>query len=159
MVDRFLEIAEEGDFWDEAALLAFEEFKHNRPSSALWFLADELVKDCNPEDPSHHRRAMWSGQIANVIGKKTLEKSGKRGDFFLTTLTPILLQTAQSPLLNPVERAKAAESLDALDYVPEDLYTFVEIPGNGYIPKFWIGKYPVTNRQYARFLVPENFTD
>jgi formylglycine-generating enzyme required for sulfatase activity len=159
MVVQFRAIAEEGDFWDEAALLAFEELKHNRTSAALWFLADELVKDCDLENASHHRRVMWSGQIANLIGKKTLEDGKSRGQSYLNTLKPILRQTAQSALLNPVERAEAADGLDGLGYVPEDQYTFVEIPGGEQLPTFWMGKYPVTNRQYARFLTPANFSD
>jgi formylglycine-generating enzyme required for sulfatase activity len=71
----------------------------------------------------------------------------------------ILLQKAQDSLLNPIERAEAADTLDSLGYAPEDLYSFVKIPGDEKCAIFWIGKHPVTNRQYARFLHPEHFDD
>jgi formylglycine-generating enzyme required for sulfatase activity len=159
MTDQFRALAEEGDFWDEAALLAFEELKHNRTSLALWFLADELVKDCDLENPCHQRQVMWSGQIANLIGRKTLEQGGRRGSRYLGTLESKLLTAAQGTLLNPAERAEAADALDGLGYISEDLYSFVEIPGDDKVSTFWIGKYPITNRQYARFLTPENFSN
>ncbi|MCJ7694822.1 MAG: hypothetical protein MUO40_05280, partial [Anaerolineaceae bacterium] len=60
-------------------------------------------------------------------------------------------------LLSPIERARAANELDANGYCPDDIYDFVEIPRTPYFPNFLIGKYPVTNVQYARFLKPENF--
>jgi formylglycine-generating enzyme required for sulfatase activity len=70
-----------------------------------------------------------------------------------------LLQNAQDSLLNPIERAEAADALDRLGYAPEELYSMVEIHGDEKCATFWIGKYPVTNAQYARFLKPENFAD
>jgi len=61
--------------------------------------------------------------------------------------------------VSPILRADCADTLDELGYIPEDLYTFVAITGNAISSPFLIGKYPVTNAQYARFLKPENFTD
>ena len=159
MVNQFKAIAEEGDFWDEAARLAFEELKHNRTSSSLWYLADELVKDCDLNNPCHQRLVMWSGQIANLIGRKTLEEGGNRGKRYLNKLEPMLLKTAQEILLNPMERADSADALDSLGYEPEDLFKFIEIPSDNQSYNFWIGKYPVTNLQYERFLVPKNFSN
>jgi len=115
-----------------------------------------LVKDCDMENLYHHRLTLWSGQIANLIGRRTLMDSGERGETYLEELEPSLLEVAQGVKLNPVERAEAADVLDGLGYVPEDLYEFVEIPGDDDLPTFWIGKYPVTNLQYDRFLTEEN---
>lgn len=72
-----------------------------------------------------------------------------------------------------VTRAEAADVLDQLGWLPPDLYEFAYIP----VPKgiadaadelppyllkikgFYIGKYPVTNIQYQRFLEAEDFAD
>ena len=157
MVDQFMEIASEGDFWDVAALLAFEELKYNRPTSALRTLAFELLADPVLEKSCHHRLIFWSGQIANLIGKASFASSRVRGEAYLENLQPSLLKVAQGIQLNPVERAESANALDGLGYKPEDLYEFVKIPGDTKLLTFWLGKYPVTNLQYERFLALENF--
>ncbi|MCU0486629.1 MAG: SUMF1/EgtB/PvdO family nonheme iron enzyme, partial [Anaerolineales bacterium] len=55
----------------------------------------------------------------------------------------------------PRRHADAAEALDRLGWTPGDLHTFVEVPGAG----VWIGKYPVTNGQYARFVEAQDFAE
>jgi formylglycine-generating enzyme required for sulfatase activity len=60
-------------------------------------------------------------------------------------------QTETSNQWTPTILAAAADSLDRLGYIPEDLHTYIKVEN------FWIGKYPVTNLQYERFLRPENF--
>ncbi len=60
-------------------------------------------------------------------------------------------QTGKIKQWSPPILAAAMDSLDRLAYVPKDLHTFIQV---GY---FWIGKYPVTNLQYERFLKAENF--
>jgi len=159
MVDQFRDIAAEGDFWDVAALMAYEELKHNRPSLALRFLAYELRKECDLDSSSGHRMVMWSGQMASLFGREVLERSDKRGVAYLQALQPDLRIAAQSSLLNPVERAEAANTLDQLGWEPEDLYQFIEIPRDDKYATFWLGKYAVTNVQYQRFLTEANFSD
>jgi formylglycine-generating enzyme required for sulfatase activity len=65
--------------------------------------------------------------------------------------------------------AAVADLIDTLGYSPPDLYTFIPlverdaIPSYGVerdsIPPYAIARYPVTNAQYARFLMPENFAN
>ena len=157
LIDLFREIAEEGDFWDVAALLAFEELKFNRPSAALQSLAFELRKENPLQTCCDQRLILWSGQIGVLIGWGEIKNTGRRGEYYINKLKPELFKTACDIQLNPVERAETADILDGLGYIPDDLYKFVKIEGDKKTPEFWMGKYPVTNLQYERFLTEENF--
>jgi formylglycine-generating enzyme required for sulfatase activity len=66
-----------------------------------------------------------------------------------------LYKAMTDPNLPPQMRADLADVLDAL-WLPADLATFIPI---GSPAQFWIGKYPVTNIQYQRFLEAPDFAD
>lgn len=61
-------------------------------------------------------------------------------------------------------RADAGQWLDALGWVPSDLYQFIRIPSTLNLwsdapgCSYWISKYPITNRQIERFRLETNFT-
>lgn len=73
----------------------------------------------------------------------------------------------------PLEaRASAADTLDELGYVPDDLYEFVEIRSNDFsrskdnaktatevATTLYFAKHPVTNLQYKRFLDAPDYAD
>ena len=80
------------------------------------------------------------------------------------------------PDLKPSLRAGAADVLDALGWLPKDLYQFVRVRSDDVSRSasasqeratgvattkidFWIGKYTVTNLQYARFVQADDFAD
>jgi formylglycine-generating enzyme required for sulfatase activity len=69
-----------------------------------------------------------------------------------------LIQRKERVFSLPILRANAADVLDRLGYVSEDLQAFVPIP-NAEEPFFYIAKYPVTNVQYARFLAADDFNN
>jgi formylglycine-generating enzyme required for sulfatase activity len=52
------------------------------------------------------------------------------------------------------DRASAADTLDELGYIPEDLYEFAAVPGD-----LFFARHPVTNLQYQRFLNAPDFAD
>lgn len=58
----------------------------------------------------------------------------------------------------PAKRLQAGEALEALGWTPPDLDEFVPIQVEGKVT-FWMGKYPVTNLQYARFIAAPDYAD
>jgi formylglycine-generating enzyme required for sulfatase activity len=76
------------------------------------------------------------------------------------------LRTMQDSSESDVRRRQAGLTLGKLGWVPSDLGTFVEVAEGGFlygeqreeraIPyRYWVGKYPVSNLQYARFLADD----
>ena len=86
--------------------------------------------------------------------------AGRRG---VRRVRQALARTMQSSCVEPKQRRRAGLLAGDLGWVPENLDAWVEIPTGpfqygdeketGEIPyRYWIGKYPVTNLQFARFL-------
>ncbi len=69
----------------------------------------------------------------------------------------VLIEAMSDASLEPPRRAATGEILDELGYLPPDLYDFIHIPAGEGMSEFWIGKYPVTNAQYERFALAEDF--
>ncbi len=78
-------------------------------------------------------------------------------------VTSALVETMQSVDVPNVLRRRAGLALGRLGWVPEDLDAFVGVAAGPFLfggkkeerriaEPFWIGKYPVTNLQYARFV-------
>jgi len=78
-------------------------------------------------------------------------------------ITDCLVETMQGVDVPPRTRRQAGLILGRLGWWPDDLDAFVEIPpgpflygGDGELreiaKRYWIGRYPVTNGQYARFV-------
>ncbi len=74
-----------------------------------------------------------------------------------------LAPTMQNPDVHPDLRRRAGLLLGRLGWRPPDLDHFVEVPAGEFLfgakkekaqieHRFWIGKYPVTNAQFARFV-------
>jgi len=158
-------IAGEGDFWDVVFQLSIEERVHIGKDPNLVDLAAQMCTYCDHDSENGHRMVYWSALLEQLLGEENIIKGDDpehhitTGEHYLTDLRKKLLTVATGIQLTPIERADAADAMDGLGYEPEDLYDFVKIPGDQKLPTFWIGKYPVTNLQYARFLKPENFSD
>ena len=169
-VRTFLAHAAEGDGWDLAAQLAFEELFYNRRgANDLLDLAYQLGAAFKPgEQPE--RAFLWAGQITALVGRPAVEQDSHPagGPAFLEKLLPGLVNLLAGSL-PPLERAEAGRALGKLgDPRPEVLVceqmAFCHVPAGEFLfgegkkqkkielDEYWIGKYPVTNAQFAQFV-------
>lgn len=173
----FLIHAAEGDSWDLAAQLAFEELYYNRRAPDLLDLAYTLGGEFRAGE-QHERAFLWAGQITALVGRAAVEKDNVPigGAPFLEKLLPGLVKLLDGSLL-PLERAEAGRALGKLGdprpevlrvedmqfgYVPEGKFWMGSKEGEGYederpqhelaLPAYWLGRYPVTNAQYNEFV-------
>jgi formylglycine-generating enzyme required for sulfatase activity len=79
-----------------------------------------------------------------------------------------LVITAESSGVSPTQRRRAGLLAGELGWVPEDLDAWLEIPPGTFLYGdeketreishcYWIGKYPVTNRQFGRFIAADGY--
>lgn len=173
--------AAEGDFWSLAAQLAGEELLYNRRQrGALLDVMYDLCPTSEPVNVRDWRTALWSAQMAKLIGAGEVAKDDEPGGGaeFLGHLTARLVSIVDRGLLTPPERADAGRILSLLgdprpgvgvvDSVPDILWCAV--PGGEFtmgadditdderpvhrlrLDRFRMAKYPVTNAQYAAFV-------
>ncbi|MFZ5882661.1 MAG: SUMF1/EgtB/PvdO family nonheme iron enzyme [Chloroflexota bacterium] len=140
--------AAEGDFWSLAALMGAEELHYNRRSTeALLDLAYYLCSSDEPRSEQDERSALWSAQIACIVGKEIIQRdtgNPSGGSAYLQRLIPRTLHLFESRL-TPRERAEAGDALAKLGdprfdenrwHLPkEPLLGFVHIPAG----EFWMG--------------------
>jgi formylglycine-generating enzyme required for sulfatase activity len=80
-----------------------------------------------------------------------------------THVIDALVETMQAADVSPELRRRAGLLLGRLDWRPDDLDAFVEVPAGTFLYgdekeeceisyPYWVAKYPVTNAQYARFI-------
>jgi formylglycine-generating enzyme required for sulfatase activity len=142
-VQTVLEHLEEG-WWEQVILLAGahpktpDDVRENLVCSLL-----ELV-DQQPRGSERWIRAL------KMAGWQALDMAGHLAGSALDAVEQALHQQMVDPDLEPKLRAELADVLDAL-WLPPDLDRFVPVPDAENL-SFWIGKYPVTNVQYERFL-------
>ncbi|MBN1932714.1 MAG: SUMF1/EgtB/PvdO family nonheme iron enzyme [Desulfobacterales bacterium] len=133
--------AAEGDYWQVAAQLGAEELLFNRRSEETFLdLAYGLCPNALPSNEVEWRTSLWSGQMAALSGRDTVERdteSPDGGESYLKRLIPRLRDLMASDL-TPLERAEAGRALsmlgdpifraDAWYLCTDNLLGFVEIP-------------------------------
>ncbi len=105
-----------------------------------------------------------AGEAALLAGEAVLDAwpDGVKAET-RARLLPRLVAAMQNVEAAPEVRRRAGLTLGSLGWLPDDLNAFVPIPAGKFlygdekeereIPyTFWMGKYPVTNAQYARFI-------
>ena len=172
----------EGDYWYLAARLGAEELLHNKQMVPnLLDLAYALCVQGLPQTEEQWRALTWSGRMATMMGKEEIARDDKPdgGKDYWKRLIDHFPAVLGSPL-PAVEQAEAGRVLALLgDSRPEvtnvDSMRFCSVPAGEFwmgsaeededaddderplhqvdIPyDYWIGRYPVSNAQYAAFV-------
>jgi formylglycine-generating enzyme required for sulfatase activity len=130
MAREVWERVREGSDWQLAAQLAAEELHYNdrRGDLALLDLAYRLLPNEPAADVAMMRAALWSGQMAALLGARairadTVDPEG--GDAYLRRLLPRLIEVMRGDQLTAPERCDAGNALAALGD-PRDEVTTLE---------------------------------
>lgn len=166
--------AAEGDYWYLAAQLGAEELLYNRRSTqVLLDLMYDLSPERAPSDKQTWRAALWSGQMALLLGADLIrEDDGEPtgGVNYLQRQIPRLRDLLRTSPLTALERAEAGRMLAKLGdprravldplqmelcYVPAGKFVMGEAnEQHEYnVPyAYWISRYPITNAQFNAFV-------
>jgi len=126
-------------------------------------VAGEVVEALVAERPGE------AGEAVVLAGRATLD-AGETGVPACSRkrVTEALAGTMQDAAMEPALRREAGLILGRLGWRPDDLDAFVEVPRGVFLygeereereiaHRYWIGKYPVTNEQYARFIADDGY--
>lgn len=170
-----LALADQGAFWWEVILLGVGWLVHSGQVDSPLMLVNELCPDAPPagEDEVGWRRIWLAGRCLAEIG---MARASRRelGVKLAACVPGRLVELITQERLSPRERAEAGSVLAGLGD-PRDLDEMVLVPAGPFLmgsdkavdelafdnetpqhtvtlPAFRIGKYPVTNGQYAAFV-------
>lgn len=139
------------DTWREVVLLACGYATSNSAYNTTQAILFELLGDGGFATEEARRRLLVAGQGWLEFGPH--RAVGATGERLKREMPPLLTRLMQSRDVPPKERLEAGLILADLHILPEDLDEFVELPPTETVPyAFRIGKYPVTNAQYRRFV-------
>ena len=174
--ERALALADQGVFWWEVILLAAGWLVHSGQLDSPLMLVHELCPETPPAagDEAGWRRVWLAGRCMTEIG---VARASRRdlGTELLACIPARLVELITHNCLSPRERAEVGSVLSTLgdlrdldEMVPVSSSTFLmgsdktkdglafsyEIPQHTVtLAAYCIGKYPVTNGQYAAFVV------
>jgi formylglycine-generating enzyme required for sulfatase activity len=146
------ELVLKSDRWRESVMLlgeylCFAQGDQERMDTLLNALAPEKLP-ANSDNPLW--RGVWyAGDLLSLYRRAFPSQPSPSDKEVVAGLQRLVLKGALSPL----ERASAADTLDELGYIIQDLLTFIPISKSQSVNyDFLVSKYPVTNGQYERFL-------
>ena len=137
------------DIWREVILLACARLSDTGDYERLQAILTELVSE-DPTSAEQWRRILVAGQAWLEFG--AYRAKGNFAELLRKKISEGLERLMQNPKLEQKQRLAAGLILSDLGVLPKDLDAFVEIPADRLPYTFRIGKYPVTNHQYQRFI-------
>lgn len=175
-VRTFHDHAAEGDSWDLAAQMAFEEMYYNRRGeNELLDLAYQLDQP-NGKGEQCERVRLWAGQIIALVGKEVAERDThpNGGPAYLNRLLPGLVNVLGSDVLPPLERAEAGRVLASLgdpraEIMQIEKMAFCRVPAGEFamgegkeehkvkLPEYYISRFPISNAQFDQFVKAEGY--
>lgn len=154
--------------WREVALLAGAKAARGT-ASAIWALVDALCyADPAPDSPEKYQ---WGAHLAGqaLVESGSLNHVSERNLPKQQRVQTWLVQILETGCLPALERARAGDTLASLGDPRLEVLTceqmaFCHIPAGEFLfgegknqkkiklAEYWIGKYPVTNAQFAQFV-------
>jgi formylglycine-generating enzyme required for sulfatase activity/energy-coupling factor transporter ATP-binding protein EcfA2 len=148
--------------WHETILLAVGVWGIVQQQPRL--SGEVLRRLCQQELPGAQR-----GQSVILAGEALLDVGEVGvGRAAAVSITQALVRTMQDRAVHPATRRRAGLLLGRLGWRPDDLDTFVPIRPGPFLYgderekrnihyRYWIGRYPVTNAQFARFVETDGY--
>jgi formylglycine-generating enzyme required for sulfatase activity len=152
------------DLWREVFLLAVGQARLGDAVDAV----DLLCPAEWPDGVEGWRELILAGQGLAEVGLPKA-RSDERGPTVERSVVGFLQRTMQDadaagqpyrpPTVPVPTRYAASETLDRLGWLPEDLDAFVVVPKARSEVSVYVGKYPVTNHQFTRFIDAEAYNN
>ncbi len=165
--ERACELAAQGDHWREVIRLATERLARQGERERPLSMAQALCLAQTAAGTPNWGAAILAGEVLLALGEATAVRTAGGRQVWRSSQER-LVALVEGGHLSVRERARAGNVLGALSDI-RDLDALVEVPAGEFwlgegreahklaLPAFRIGKYPVTNAQFARFLDADGY--